>query len=148
MSEEHTAQSSSPYLAFAAMGAAGILFGLGLAVSGMTNPAKVVGFLDIAGNWDPSLILVMVAGLGVTVPCFHFILRRQQPLFEQKFFLPTRKDLDGKLIGGAALFGIGWGIAGYCPGPALAAIISLNANVLLFCVAMLAGMALHHFTME
>jgi uncharacterized membrane protein YedE/YeeE len=126
----------------------GFLFGLGLAISGMTNPAKVVGFLDIAGDWDPSLILAMVAGLVVTVPSFHFILKQKQPLFTKLFFLPTRNDLDGKLITGAALFGVGWGVGGYCPGPALAALVSLNTSVILFCSAMLAGMLIHHTLME
>ena len=113
------------------------LFGRGLAISGMTNPAKVVEFLDIAGDWDPSLILAMVAGLGVTVTSFHFILKQEQPLFNKQFFLHTCNDLDGKLFTGAALFGIGWGIGGYCPGQALAALVSLNTNVILFCGAML-----------
>ena len=148
MYKEEVSQGNSPASAFVAMCASGFLFGLGLAISGMTNPAKVVGFLDIAGNWDPSLMLVMVAGLGVTVPSFHLVLKRSQPLFNKQFFLPTRKDLDGKLIAGAALFGIGWGIAGYCPGPALAALVSLNSNVILFCAAMVVGMVLHHFLLE
>lgn len=148
MSKEAITAANTPASAFAAITASGFLFGLGLAISGMTNPAKVVGFLDIAGDWDPSLILVMVAGLGITVPSFHFILKQKQPLFSKQFFLPTRKDLDGKLLAGSALFGIGWGIGGYCPGPALAALVSLNSNVILFCGAMLAGMVLHHFLME
>jgi uncharacterized membrane protein YedE/YeeE len=127
---------------------AGFLFGLGLVVSGMSNPAKVVGFLDIAGNWDPSLILVMGGGLLVTVPAFHLVLKNPQPLFEEKFFLPTLKAVDSKLVAGAVLFGIGWGIAGFCPGPALAALISLNPLVWLFLAAMIGGMLLHHFLLE
>ncbi len=148
MYKENIRADSPPISAFVAIATSGFLFGLGLAISGMTNPAKVVGFLDIAGDWDPSLILVMVAGLGVSVPSFHFILKQKQPLFKKQFFLPTRNDLDGKLITGAALFGVGWGIGGYCPGPALAALVSLNTNVILFCGAMLAGMVIHHFLME
>ena len=148
MYKENIRADSPPISAFVAIATSGFLFGLGLAISGMTNPAKVVGFLDIAGDWDPSLILVMVAGLGVSVPSFHFILKQKQPLFTKQFFLPTRNDLDGKLITGAALFGVGWGIGGYCPGPALAALVSLNTNVILFCGAMLAGMVIHHFLME
>ncbi|MCI5106812.1 MAG: YeeE/YedE family protein [Pseudomonadales bacterium] len=127
---------------------AGFLFGLGLVVSGMSNPAKVVGFLDVAGNWDPSLILVMGGGLLVTVPAFHLVLKNSQPLFEEKFFLPTLKAVDSKLVAGAVLFGIGWGIAGFCPGPALAALVSLNPLVLLFLAAMIGGMLLHHFLLE
>lgn len=127
---------------------AGFLFGLGLVVSGMSNPAKVVGFLDLAGAWDPSLILVMGGGLLVTVPAFHLVLKNPQPLFESKFYLPTMTAIDPKLIGGAVLFGIGWGIAGFCPGPALAALVSLNPTVILFVGAMIGGMLLHHVLLE
>lgn len=127
---------------------AGFLFGLGLVVSGMSNPAKVVGFLDLTGNWDPSLILVMGGGLLVTVPAFHLVLKNPQPLFEEKFFLPTLTAIDPKLIAGAVLFGLGWGIAGFCPGPALAALVSLNPTVLLFVAAMVGGMVLHHLVLE
>lgn len=127
---------------------AGFLFGLGLVVSGMSNPAKVVGFLDLTGNWDPSLILVMGGGLLVTVPAFHLVLKNPQPLFEEKFFLPTLTAIDPKLIVGAVMFGLGWGIAGFCPGPALAALVSLNPTVLLFVAAMVGGMVLHHLVLE
>ncbi len=126
----------------------GLLFGLGLTISGMINPAKVIGFLDVAGNWDPSLALVMASGLAVTVPGFHFILKQERPLFETKFFLPGKADVDPRLISGAALFGIGWGLAGLCPGPALAGITSLDSSVLSFVAAMLAGMLLHYFLLE
>ena len=127
---------------------AGFLFGLGLVVSGMANPAKVVGFLDLAGNWDPSLILVMGGGLLVTVPAFHLVLKNPQPLFEEKFFLPTSSAVDKKLMAGAVLFGLGWGIAGFCPGPAIVALVSLNSTVLMFFAAMIAGMLLHHVILE
>jgi uncharacterized protein len=126
----------------------GLLFGLGLTVSGMINPAKVIGFLDLAGAWDPSLALVMAAGLAVTVPSFHFILKQKRPLFEAKFFLPGKSDIDIKLILGAVLFGIGWGLAGLCPGPAMVGITSLDSSVLSFVAAMLAGMVLHYFLLE
>lgn len=126
----------------------GLLFGLGLIISGMINPAKVIGFLDITGNWDPSLLLVMGAGLAVTTPAFHFILKTGQPLFSTAFFLPVRTDIDGKLIAGAALFGIGWGMAGLCPGPALTAITSLNSSIVIFVVAMIAGMVLYRVVAE
>jgi uncharacterized protein len=121
----------------------GTLFGFGLIVSGMTNPAKVVGFLDIAGAWDPSLILVMASGLAITTPAFYFAGKSLRPLFALKFDLPSRKDLDPSLVLGSAMFGVGWGLAGYCPGPALTAATSLNANVLLFVVAMVCGMMAH-----
>lgn len=127
---------------------AGFLFGLGLVVSGMANPAKVVGFLDLAGSWDPSLILVMGGGLLVTVPAFHLVLKNPQPLFEEKFFLPTLTAIDPKLVAGAIMFGLGWGIAGFCPGPALAALVSLNPTVLLFVASMVGGMVLHHLLLE
>jgi uncharacterized membrane protein YedE/YeeE len=125
---------------FIAALAAGLLFGFGLIVSGMTNPAKVVGFLDIAGSWDPSLILVMAAGLMITTPAFYFASKSLRPLLGLKFDLPSRTDIDRPLIIGSAMFGVGWGLAGYCPGPALTAATSLNTNVLLFVVAMACGM--------
>jgi hypothetical protein len=123
--------------------AAGLLFGFGLIVSGMTNPAKVIGFLDITGAWDPSLALVMASGLMVTTPAFYFAGKRLRPLLALKFDLPSRTDLDRPLLIGSAMFGVGWGLAGYCPGPALTASTSLNPNVLLFVVAMVCGMLLH-----
>ena len=97
--------------------AAGLLFGLGLAVAQMTNPLKVLAFLDIFGNWDPSLALVMGGAVAVTLVGFRLVLRQPAPLFDTKFHLPTRRDLDRNLLLGAALFGTGWGIAGFCPGP-------------------------------
>jgi len=127
---------------------AGLLFGLGLTVSGMSNPAKVIGFLDIAGAWDPTLILVMGGGIAVTISAFHLILKRSQPLFAEKFYLPTLKHIDHKLLLGAVLFGLGWGIAGFCPGPALAALVTLNPTVLLFVAAMASGMILHRLLLE
>ena len=127
---------------------AGLLFGLGLTISGMSNPAKVIGFLDIAGAWDPTLILVMGGGVAVTIPAFHLILKRSQPLFAEKFYLPTLKHVDPKLLLGAVLFGLGWGIAGFCPGPALAAMVTLNPTVLLFVAAMAGGMILHRLLLE
>jgi len=120
----------------------GILFGLGLAVSGLINPAKVLAFLDIAGNWDPSLAFTMAAAVLVTFIGYRLVLRRQRPLLGGMFHLPTATDIDGRLIGGAALFGIGWGLVGFCPGPALAALSTGSAHVLLFVIAMFAGMAL------
>ncbi|MEX0962849.1 MAG: DUF6691 family protein [Pseudohongiellaceae bacterium] len=123
----------------------GFLFGLGLTISGMINPQKVIGFLDLAGNWDPSLALVMAAGLAVTIPAFRWILKQERPLFDSKFFLPEKTDIDLKLISGATLFGIGWGLAGLCPGPALAAAVALDESVLAFLGAMVAGMLLHRF---
>jgi uncharacterized membrane protein YedE/YeeE len=117
----------------------GAVFGLGLSISEMINPARVIGFLDVAGHWDPTLLLVMCGALAVTVPLYPLILRRREPLLERNFFLPTKRDIDTPLILGAALFGIGWGLGGFCPGPALAALASGSVNVLLFVLAMAAG---------
>lgn len=119
--------------------AAGLLFGLGLSVSQMVNPAKVINFLDVAGHWDPTLALVLGGALLVTVPAFRLILRRSAPLLDGRFHLPTRQDIDLRLIGGASLFGIGWGLAGLCPGPAVVASLSGFAGVLVFVATMLAG---------
>lgn len=126
----------------------GLLFALGLIVSGMVNPAKVIGFLDLAGNWDPSLILVMVGGIAFTAPAFRFILKRPTPLFEHRFYLPTRVDIDRKLLGGAALFGVGWGMAGLCPGPSLTGLSSFNSSVALFVISMIAGMTIYRLVGE
>jgi uncharacterized membrane protein YedE/YeeE len=118
---------------------AGLLFGFGLAVSGMTNPAKVLGFLTFNEHWDASLAFVMGGALMVTVPAFHFILQRQSPLWQSSFSLPTRKDIDPSLILGAILFGLGWAIAGLCPGPAIANLAIASPELLIFIAAMLAG---------
>ena len=120
--------------------AAGLVFGLGLTVSQMIDPAKVLGFLDFAGDWDPSLALVMGGALAVTAIGNRFVLSGQGPLFAQTFQLPTRRDIDAKLVGGGALFGIGWGLAGLCPGPALTGLGLGRIEIVIFVIAMLAGM--------
>lgn len=121
--------------------ACGLLFGIGLVVSGMTDPAKVQAFLDIGGVWDPSLAVVMAAALAVAAPGFALARRMDAPLCGGKFQLPTRHDVDWPLLAGAALFGAGWGLAGLCPGPALAGLASGQGQVLAFVAAMVAGMA-------
>ncbi len=121
----------------------GTLFGLGLAVSGMVDPAKVIGFLDIAGDWDPTLAFVMGGALLVTIPAFHLILKRPHPVLADDFELPTKKEVDVRLLGGATLFGVGWGLAGFCPGPSVTALASGLAPVFAFVAAMFAGMALY-----
>ena len=118
---------------------AGLVFGLGLAIAEMTNPLKVQAFLDLAGDWDPSLAFVMGGAVTVTALAFRFILRRPVPLYGERFHLPTLTQIDRKLLVGAALFGIGWGLAGYCPGPALATVLSGNSEAWLFVPAMLVG---------
>lgn len=125
---------------------AGIVFGIGLALSGMSDPAKVLNFLDVAGDWDPTLAFVMGGALCVTTPGFYLMRRRSRPLFATDFHLPTRRDIDGQLLGGAAIFGLGWGIAGLCPGPALADIASGMPVILAFVAAMIVGALLHDNT--
>lgn len=121
---------------------AGLLFGFGLLLSGMANPAKVIGFLDLAGAWDPSLALVMVGAIGVALLPFSWAKRHARSLLDAPMQLPSRRELDGRLIGGSLLFGIGWGIAGLCPGPAIAVLLSGHWQIVLFVLAMLAGMLL------
>ncbi len=118
---------------------AGLLFGVGLALSEMTNRQRVLGFLDVSGAWDPTLLFVMGGAVLVTLVTFRFVLRRSRPVLEQQFHLPSKKSLDPPLMIGAAIFGIGWGVAGYCPGPALASLTALTPNPWVFCVAMVAG---------
>lgn len=117
----------------------GLIFGLGLVISGMANPAKVQNFLDLAGIWDPSLIFVMGAAVVVTFLGYRLALRRPAPLFADHFRLPTTKEIDPRLLLGAALFGLGWGLTGFCPGPALTALPLLAKGTLVFVPAMLAG---------
>lgn len=121
----------------------GIIFGVGIAVSGMINPAKVLGFLDFAGDWDPTLAFVMAGALLVSVPAFRWILSRPRPVLDDGFDLPKKTTLDGRLLGGAALFGLGWGLSGFCPGPAVVALVSGIPAVFVFTAAMVGGMALY-----
>jgi uncharacterized membrane protein YedE/YeeE len=122
-----------------ALGAGG-LFGVGLVVSGMARPAKVIGFLDVGGRWDPSLAFVMAGAIAVHMVLFRLILRRRSPLHDVGFHLPARKDIDVRLVVGAALFGAGWGLGGYCPGPSLVALGTGMLPALVFVAAMAAGM--------
>jgi uncharacterized membrane protein YedE/YeeE len=122
---------------------AGVLFGLGLAVSGMVDPQKVIGFLDVAGHWDPTLAFVMGGALLVAIPAFRLIFRRSRPVLADDFDLPTKDSLDASLLGGAALFGVGWGLSGFCPGPSVTALASGLVPVFAFVAAMIAGMALY-----
>ena len=119
---------------------AGLLFGLGLCLSGMTDPAVVQGFLDIAGAWNPALIFVMAGGVAVTFLGYRFLVPKSRPLWAVKFSLPTATKIDAPLLTGAAIFGVGWGLAGYCPGPAVASLASGRTSVLVFFLAMLTGM--------
>lgn len=119
---------------------AGIIFGVGLGLSQMIDRQRVLGFLDLAGNWDPTLLFVLGGAVAVTVISFRFVLNRNTPLLGSQFYLPTRQDIDGRLIAGAALFGIGWGIAGYCPGPGIAALAIGDRNPVFFLLSMVVGM--------
>jgi hypothetical protein len=120
----------------------GLVFGLGLILAGMADPAKVLGFLDLAGAWDPSLALVMGGALAIGLVAFAVAKRRTASLLGQPMRLPTARRIDARLVGGSLLFGIGWGLAGFCPGPALVALGMGEAKALVFVVAMLAGMGL------
>lgn len=120
--------------------AAGLVFGVGLALSGMADPQVVLGFLDLAGAWNPTLLLVMGGAVPVTFIGYRLVLGRGRPLLAEKLTLPSATRLDAPLLGGAALFGIGWGIAGYCPGPALASLSAGYPGTLIFVAAMLLGM--------
>lgn len=120
----------------------GLVFGIGLIVAGMTNPAKVLGFLDLAGRWDPSLALVMAGAILVAFPAFRVAARRRQSLLGEPMHLPTATRIDRQLVLGSLAFGAGWGLAGFCPGPALASIATGAVQPLIFCAAMLAGMGI------
>ena len=128
--------------------ASGALFGAGLTISGMTDPARVRGFLDVFGRWDPTLVFVMGGAVMVMAIAWRIQARMKTPMFGEKFSLPDRRDFDGRLVAGSALFGIGWGIAGLCPGPAVASLALAPLSVLPFLVAMLAGMAVHNILPE
>ena len=123
--------------------ACGLIFGLGLLVSGMVQPAKVLGFLDIFGAWDPSLAVVMLAALVVSNAGFALAKRRQRPILAPKSLWPLKSDIDRPLVIGSALFGLGWGLVGLCPGPALENLATLSPRVIVFVVAMAAGMMIH-----
>lgn len=121
----------------------GLLFALGLGIAGMTDPARVLAFLDITGDWNPNLALVMAGGIAVVLPVHRVLLGRKAPLLDAKFHWPTRSDVDRPLVLGAVLFGLGWGLAGICPGPALTNVASLEPGMLLFGGAMALGMVAH-----
>lgn len=127
------------------MFAGGIVFGLGLWISGMSQPAKVLNFLDVTGTWDPSLLLVLGGAVCVTMIAFRFVTRRPLALFGGALQLPASNDIDAPLVTGAVLFGIGWGIGGYCPGPGLTALSTLGRDAIVFVLAMSGGALLHRW---
>ena len=118
---------------------AGIVFAVGLGISGMTDPARILGFLDVAGHWDPSLAFVMVGAIAIHLGPAQWALRARRPLWSDAFALPTRTAVDGRLLAGSILFGIGWGIAGYCPGPAIVNLVAPSRPLLAFVAAMVIG---------
>ena len=120
----------------------GLLFALGLGISGMTDASKVFNFLNLAGDWDPSLAFVMVGAIGVHLGSYRWILKRKRPAFADRFALPTRTDINSQLVLGAAVFGVGWGLGGFCPGPAVASLAGLDPAVAVFVAAMVGGMLL------
>jgi uncharacterized membrane protein YedE/YeeE len=124
------------------------IFGAGLAVSGMTDPKAITGFLDIFREWKPALILVMGGAIGVHAITFFLITKRASPILAPKFFLPTLKKLDRKLVIGSFIFGLGWGYGGFCPGPAIASLWFLDPSVLIFIGSMLIGIAFYHFVWQ
>jgi len=132
--------------ALASAAVSGILFGVGLALSGMLNPAKVIGFLDFFGNWDPSLAFVMGGGVVVAFLGFSRITRRKQPVCEASFHIPQQKDITPNLIIGSGIFGIGWGLVGLCPGPAFSSLSFGRWESMVFFAALIAGMVIYRFT--
>ena len=124
---------------------AGLLFAVGLGIAGMTQPQKIIAFLDITGSWDPSLMFVMGGALAVHIVSYRLIVRRSHPLFEVSIHIPKRTEIDKKLVVGSALFGIGWGLSGYCPGPAVVALANPGILILAFFSSMLGGMLLFGF---
>jgi uncharacterized membrane protein YedE/YeeE len=129
-------------MAFLSPLVAGLIFGLGLCLSGMVDPDKVLGFLDLAGNWDPSLALVMGGAVTAAFIAFRVAARRARSFANRPFEIPANRAIDAKLVGGAVIFGIGWGLAGLCPGPAIVSVGFLDGRALLFVLAMIAGMKL------
>jgi uncharacterized membrane protein YedE/YeeE len=127
--------------------ACGLLFGLGLCVSGMANPAKVIHFVDLAGSWDPSLAFVMAGALLVFSIGFRLTQRSSKPLFAPAFLVPTRRDVDAALVGGAIVFGVGWGLGGICPGPSITALAFGITDFYVFFAAMALGSLLYGFTL-
>lgn len=125
---------------------AALIFGLGLGIGGMTLPAKIIGFLDVFGQWDPSLAFVMIGAVGTHAIAYRMITKRKSPLFAAKFQVPTSRSLDKRLVLGSAIFGIGWGLGGFCPGPSLVASVTGQAPILAFVVSMIVGIYFFKWT--
>ena len=128
----------------------GIIFGIGLVIAGMTNPSKVMGFLNVFGNWDPSLILVMGGAIAVSMPVFLISKKMSSPLFnkEEGFSQQLKKNIDSPLIIGSSMFGLGWALVGFCPGPAISALTQVDGNIFIFFIAMSIGMLIKNFKFD
>lgn len=126
----------------------GLVFGLGVSISGMANPAKVINFFDVAGTWDPTLAFVMFSAFAVTAVGYALVFRRPEPVFTAKFQVPTNRTIDARLVGGSATFGVGWGLSGFCPGASIPALGTGNAQVLIFTGSLLTGIFLARFMMR
>lgn len=143
VADDGSPRSSAAIAELAVAAVSGAVFAVGLALSGMTRPTKVLAFLDVAsGAWDPSLALVMAGAVTVYAIVWRLVRGRAAPLLATKWSLPTHKDIDGRLVAGAAIFGIGWGLGGFCPGPALVSLVSGGAGVVTFALAMVLAMAI------
>lgn len=127
-----------------AAGLCGLVLALGLGLSGMTHPAHILGFLDVFGRWDPTLIFTMGGAIGVHMPLVALIRRRSGPMLAPAFYLPNKRSLDASLIGGSALFGVGWALGGFCPGPAVVSLLAGRSDNVAFFLALLGGMILRH----
>ena len=128
--------------------ASGLLFGAGLAISDMINPARVLAFLDVAGAWDPTLAFVLGGALVPSAAAYLVKRRMESPVLEKRFHVPTNRTIDTPLVTGAVIFGLGWGLVGLCPGPAIAALVTLKWQAIVFVIAMIAGMAAYRFMPE
>lgn len=126
-------------------GISGLVFGIGLTISGMVNPAKVIGFLDFFGNWDPSLAFVMGGGVVVTAIFFPMVMKRAKPVCETSFSIPQKKDITPELIIGSGMFGVGWGLVGLCPGPAISSLALGKTEGLVFFASMIAGVLIYRY---
>lgn len=124
----------------------GVIFSMGLSISGMVNPDNVIGYLDFFGEWDPALMFVMGGGVTLNLILFKLILKRKNPLFDEKFHMPSKTQIDNKLVIGSTLFGIGWGIGGVCPGPGLSNLFLMSPQVIAFLISMLLGMFIFKVT--
>lgn len=118
----------------------GFIFAIGLCLAGMTQTQKIIGFLDVFGNWDPSLIFVMIGAIGIHFIAYRLIIKRSAPLFSNQWYIPNKKEITVRLVVGSLLFGIGWGLGGYCPGPAVVSLASLQLSPVIFVASMIGGM--------